>query len=257
MNPGSAAATVAFLDLEFAALDLDGARQWVSDALAAPRFRYVVTPNVDHVVRLHNGDAAWRSAFAAAEADADLCLNDSRILRGLARRSGIDLPVVPGSDLTRVLLDRALPDGTRVALVGGSMADAAWLRSQLPRATIRHFEPPMGVLRSAAAQQAIVDFIEAEQPQLTLFAIGAPQSEIVAHQLQQRGRTGGVALCIGASIEFLTGAKRRAPRLLQTLGLEWAFRLASEPRRLWRRYLVEGPAIFAIWWRWQRARAAT
>lgn len=252
VNSGGGA-PLAFLGVRLAALDLAGARRWVIDALSAPRFRYVVTPNVDHIVRLHHGDPAWRDAFASAEADADLCLNDSRILQKLARWSGIALPVVPGSDLTRVLLDEGLPTATRVALIGGSESDAAWLRARLPDAGLAQFQPPMGVLRSAAAQQAIVDFVEAERPHLTLFAIGAPQSEIVAHQLQRRARTGGVGLCIGASIEFLTGAKRRAPRIMQRLGLEWAFRLVSEPRRLWRRYLVEGPPIFAIWWRWHRS----
>lgn len=254
MTPGGDGATVAFLGLAFARLDLEGARRWVVDSLDAPRFRYVVTPNVDHVVRLHHGDPAWRAAFAAAEADADLCLNDSRILQKLARRSGRTLSLVPGSDLTRLLLERGLPTGTRVALVGGSAAEAAWLGARLPDAAVTHVEPPMGVLRDPAAQRAIVDAIEDCRPHLTLFAIGAPQSEIVAHQLQQRGRTGGVALCIGASIEFLTGAKRRAPQVMQRLSLEWAFRLASEPRRLWRRYLVEGPPIFAIWWRWHRTQ---
>lgn len=255
MTGGGDAATVSFLGLRFAMLDLTGAHRWVLDALDAPRFRYVVTPNVDHMVRLHRGDPAWRTAFAAAEAAADLCLNDSRILQKLARQSGLDLSLVPGSDLTRVLLEAGLPVGTRVALIGGSDSEVDWLRAQLPRATVTQFQPPMGVLRNPAAQQAIVDYVEAERPQLTLFAIGAPQSEIVAHQLQQRGRTGGVALCIGASIEFLTGAKRRAPRVMQQLGLEWAFRLLSEPRRLWRRYLVEGPPIFAIWWQWHRTRS--
>jgi len=246
---------VGFLGLHFAALDIDQVAAWVRDALAAPRFRYVVTPNVDHMVRLHNnGDAPWHAAFAAAEREADLCINDSRILAKLAGLSGLALPVVPGSDLTRVLIEGGMPTGTIVALIGGSARDATWLQAQLPDATIRHFEPPMGVRDNASAQQAIVDFVEAEQPNLTLFAIGAPQSEIVAHRIQQSGRARGVALCIGASIEFLTGAKRRAPRVMQRLGLEWAFRLLSEPRRLWRRYLVEGPPIFAIWWRWRGAR---
>lgn len=256
MNRGGDAAQVTFLDIRFAALDLEGARRWVLDALAAPRFRYVVTPNVDHVVRLHHGDPAWREAFAAAEAEADLCLNDSRILQKLARQSGLTLPIVPGSDLTRVLLDSVMPAGTRVALIGGSPSELVWLRGKLPGVAVTQFQPPMGVLRNPAAQQAIVDFVEAERPHLTLFAIGAPQSEIVAHQLQRRGDTGGVGLCIGASIEFLTGAKRRAPKVMQRLGMEWAFRLLSEPRRLWRRYLVEGPSIFAIWWKWNRARGA-
>jgi len=246
---------VEFLGLNFATLDIDRVAAWVRDALTTPRFRYAVTPNVDHMVRLHNDQAApWHSAFAAAERDADLCINDSRILAKLARRSGVKLPVVPGSDLTRMLIDGGMPAGTRIALIGGSERDAAWLRSRLADAAVGHMTPPMGVRDSAAAQRTIVDFVEAERPQLTLFAIGAPQSEIVAHQIQQRGNAPGVGLCIGASIEFLTGAKRRAPRFMQRLGLEWAFRLLSEPRRLWRRYLVEGPPIFAIWWRWHSAR---
>ena len=254
MTGGGDAATVSFLGARFATLDLAAAHRWVLDALDASRFRYVVTPNVDHIVRMHRGDPAWRAAFAAAEAEADLCLNDSRILQKLARQSGLDLSLVPGSDLTRALVEHGVPIGTRVAMIGGSDSELEWLRAQLPRATVSQFQPPMGVLRNPAAQQAIVDFVEAERPQLTLFAIGAPQSEIVGHQLQRRAKTGGVALCIGASIEFLTGAKRRAPRIVQQAGLEWAFRLLSEPRRLWRRYLVEGPPIFAIWWRWHRAR---
>ena len=258
MNGGGGAPSldrVEFLDLQFATLDIDQVARWVLEALGAPRFRYVVTPNVDHVVRLHNRTAApWHAAFAAAERDADLCVNDSRILARLARLSGLSLPVTPGSDLTRILIDTGVPPGTRIVLIGGRDGDAAWLRGRLPAADVRHFDPPMRVLDSIEAQQAIVDFVEGEQPELTLFAIGAPQSEIVAHRIQQRGKARGVALCIGASIEFLTGAKRRAPRAMQRLGLEWAFRLLSEPRRLWRRYLVEGPPIFAIWWRWRRAR---
>lgn len=246
---------VEFLDLHFATMDIGEVAQWVLAAIAAPHFAYVVTPNVDHVVRLHNGRAEpWHAAFEAAERDADLCVNDSRILAKLARLSGLSLPIVPGSDLTRILVDKGVPQGTRIALIGGSEADAAWLRERLPDADVRHVEPPFGVLRNPQAQQMIVDFVETEQPHLTLFAIGAPQSEIVAHQIQRRGTARGVGLCIGASIEFLTGAKRRAPRLVQQLSLEWAFRLLSEPRRLWRRYLVEGPPIFAIWWRWRGAR---
>ena len=246
---------VEFLDLTFARSDIDRVASWVRDALTAPHFRYVVTPNVDHVVRLHNGGGApWHAAFVAAERDADLCINDSRILAKLAGLSGLSLPVVPGSDLTRILIEGGMPPGTRIALIGGSGGDATWLQGRLADADVRHFEPPMGVRDDPAAQQTIVDFVETNRPNLTLFAIGAPQSEIVAHQIQRRGKAPGVGLCIGASIEFLTGAKRRAPRAMQRLGLEWAFRLLSEPRRLWRRYLVEGPPIFAIWWRWRGAR---
>ena len=121
-------------------------------------------------------------------------------------------------------------------------------RQALPGWRVAHLDPPMGVRDDVRAQQTIAEFVEREGAQVVLFAIGAPQSEIVAHLIATRGRSGGVGLCIGASVEFLSGAKRRAPAWMQGLGLEWAFRLASEPRRLWRRYVVKGPRIFALWW---------
>ena len=60
------------------------------------------------------------------------------------------------------------------------------------------------------------------------------------------GCKSGIALCVGASIDFLTGKSIRAPLWLQKMGLEWAYRLAREPMRLWRRYLVESPKVFRI-----------
>jgi N-acetylglucosaminyldiphosphoundecaprenol N-acetyl-beta-D-mannosaminyltransferase len=69
-----------------------------------------------------------------------------------------------------------------------------------------------------------------------------------------RGASRGVGLCIGASVDFVLGDRPRAPRWVQRLNLEWAFRLASEPARLWRRYLVEGPRIFLLFWRWKHGR---
>ncbi|WP_237216772.1 WecB/TagA/CpsF family glycosyltransferase, partial [Falsiroseomonas oryziterrae] len=63
----------------------------------------------------------------------------------------------------------------------------------------------------------------------------------------------GTALCIGASLLFLSGEERRAPRPLQRAGLEWAWRLAQDPRRLARRYLVEDPVLLSLLWR-EKAR---
>lgn len=244
----------AFLGITFAAIGSEQALQWVIRAARDSTFRYVVTPNVDHVVMLHGeGDEGWRRDYRAAVDAADMVVNDSRVLTRLARLAGVDLPTAPGSDLTRMLVTQAIPAGTSIALVGGSPADAAWLRTALPRCAIAHMIPPMGVRDRPQLQETIADFVEREAPDITFLAIGAPQSELVARRLAARCRARGVALCIGASIEFLSGARRRAPRWMQQAGLEWAFRLLSEPRRLWRRYVVEGPRIFLIWYRWRRA----
>lgn len=246
---------IEFLGCRFARLDEAAACDWVIERAGGRVFSYVVTPNVDHVVRLdRERRGAGPEGLRHAYDDADLCLCDSRILALLARRSGIRLPVVTGSDLTARLLSTPLPAGTRIALVGGNDRQRDWLAKAQPQAELFHHRPPMGLRTNLTAQTDAAAFVEDVLPSITLFTVGAPQSEIVAHLIKSRGRARGVALCVGASLEFLSGEKRRAPRVLQATRLEWLFRLANEPRRLWRRYLVEGPAIFRIWHRWRRAR---
>jgi UDP-N-acetyl-D-mannosaminuronic acid transferase (WecB/TagA/CpsF family) len=80
-------------------------------------------------------------------------------------------------------------------------------------------------------------------------AIGSPQQEIIAQRLKERGIARGLALCVGASINFLTGIEKRAPLWMREAGLEWLYRLTKNPRRLWKRYLVRGPKIFLFLWR--------
>lgn len=237
-----------FLGVAFDRLDRHAATARVLEMAGCAGFAYVVTPNVDHIVQL---ETAGDPDLAAAYRDAALCLCDSRIVARLARWSGGDLPVVAGSDLTYDLLEHALP-ATCVAVVGGNRALHLDLVERYPRFAWVFYEPPMGVRRNPAARRQIAEFIEQSAANVIFFAIGAPQSEIVCAEIRMRGRARGVALCIGASLEFLSGAKRRAPLWMQRASLEWLYRLMSEPRRLWRRYLVDGPRIFSIWSRWNR-----
>lgn len=251
---GRAPRRAEFMGFQFDNLAMAEAVGWVQKHTNGQHFAYVVTPNVDHTVMLHeSGSEPWRGAYRQAVSDSDLCINDSRILARLARLSGVALAVTPGSDLVREVVSRARERGGSLTLVGGRAEEAEWLRQTLPRWRVAHLDPPMGVRDDAAAQAAIAQFVEDAKAELVLFAIGAPQSEIVAHAIARRGRAGGVGLCIGASVEFLSGSKRRAPRWMQRAGLEWLFRLVSEPRRLWRRYLVKGPRVFRLWWA-ERAR---
>lgn len=239
-----------FVGIDFSPCTPAEALARVQAAARESRFAYVVTPNVDHAVMFNGtGSEAWREAYRAAVRSSDLCLNDSRILARLARLSDVTLPLVTGSDLTRSLVMHGIPAGSSVALVGGHAREAEWLGAALPEVRIAHLSPPMGVRDDPSLHEAIARFVEDEAADFVFLAIGAPQAEIVAHYIARRGGARGVGLCVGASIEFLSGARRRAPRWMQRLGLEWLFRLSSEPRRLWRRYLVEGPRIFRIWWR--------
>jgi N-acetylglucosaminyldiphosphoundecaprenol N-acetyl-beta-D-mannosaminyltransferase len=237
-----------FLGLRFDPLDQAASLGAVRALAKGERFAYVVTPNVDHLVRLHR-QPANRRLWAAYEGAA-LRLCDSRILKALAGLSGLELDLVTGSDLTASLI--GAPGELRsAAVIGGDDGLMHELRARYPAWSWHWHAPPHGVLHDPAAQLAIAEFVEGCPSELFLLAIGSPQSELVCAQIAERGLARGVGLCIGASLEFLTGAKARAPKWMQRAGLEWLFRLASEPVRLWRRYLVEGPQIFVIWWRWR------
>jgi exopolysaccharide biosynthesis WecB/TagA/CpsF family protein len=190
----------------------------------------------------------FRSAVVAAA----VLTCDSRVLQALAWFRGVKLSVVTGSDLTTYLFEQGCLDDRRVALIGGDEAMLDELNHRYPAIQLAQHVPPMGVLDNEAAMKEIENFVLNNAFDFILFAIGAPRSEIIAHRCSRLPGAVGVALCIGASVEFLLGRKARAPRWVQRVRMEWAFRLASEPRRLWRRYLVTGPRIFLIVQNWRR-----
>jgi N-acetylglucosaminyldiphosphoundecaprenol N-acetyl-beta-D-mannosaminyltransferase len=236
-----------FLDLDFDLLPFEGALAETLKLSRGTALTYIVTPNVDHVVQLESGATP---AFNAAYDDATFRVCDSRILARLARLCGLSLTIVPGSDLVAALFDRGFQPEDRVAIVGGGEDMLDRLTARFPLLTFIQHVPPMGLLAKPEAIRAVEAFVECSQAHYVLFAIGSPRSEIIAHRCQQNGTAGGVALCIGASVEFILGDQARAPRWMRSAGLEWAFRLVTNPGRLWRRYLVEGPKIFLITAKW-------
>ena len=210
------------------------------------RFGYVVTPNVDHVIR-HYHDARFRDLYAHAT----YVLLDSRFLAhtvGLVKRQV--LRVCLGSDLTTAVLNTVIKPSDVAVLVGGTAEQAQFLRDQYGLKALHHIDPPMNLNRDPVALEACIQDIESiGHFRFCFLAIGSPQQEIVAQKLKARGKVRGLALCIGAAINFLTGMEKRAPAWMQEAGLEWLYRLSRNPQRMWRRYLVRGPKIFLLLWR--------
>lgn len=238
----TAVPSLRLLGVRFDDLDLEGAlAQLVARDPAAP-FAYVVTPNADHLLRLEAGDAALRALYDGAW----LSLNDSRILRLLAGRRGVRLNLAPGSDLAAALFARAIGPDTPVTLIGGTAAMVAALRDRFGLSALFHHDPPMGFIRDEAAVEAAVAFVRAHPARFVFLCVGSPQQEKLAARIQAAGGATGAGLCLGAALEFVTGAKQRAPAWMQRAHLEWLHRLGSEPRRLWRRYLLEAPRLLRV-----------
>ena len=241
-----------FLDVGFDALPVDALIARITAVDVASPYQYLVTPNVDHVVRLHR-QAGEMPDLSGVYRDADFCICDSTVLARLAKWRGVVLPVVTGSDLTALLFERVVRTGDRVAIVGGDEALVLSLRAIFPSVEFVQHLPPMGLAGNAEARHAAARFIAGTKARFTFVCVGSPQQELIAAEVAKLGDARGLALCVGAALEFLTDRQKRAPALARQLGLEWAHRLLTNPRRLWRRYLVEGPAIFLLAYRWRRS----
>lgn len=235
---------VPFVGVGFDRLTMAEVLAHLSAVTATSPYGYVVTPNVDHVVRLD--DPEQRAELEPLYDGADLSLCDSRIIAHLARARGISLPVVPGSDLTPSLFEQLIKPGDRIAVVGGDKDMVADLARRYPGIELVHYEPPMGLRRNAAARMEAARFIAEAHARFSFIAVGSPQQEMIAGAVRAFPQATGMALCIGASLDFITERQRRAPRIMQRLSIEWVHRLASDPKRMWRRYLVEGPRIFLL-----------
>jgi exopolysaccharide biosynthesis WecB/TagA/CpsF family protein len=214
----------------------------IAAAYGQERFGYVVTPNVDHLIRYYE-DATFRAHYRAAE----YILMDSRFAARLVYLlKGVRLPVCTGSDLTAHLLAEVIKPADRIVMIGGSSEQAQQIATRFGLTDLRHHNPPMGFINDPAAVEACLEFIEHNGPfRFCFLAVGSPQQETMAQALRARGIARGLALCIGASLNFITGHERRAPVWMQKMALEWLYRLIQDPKRLARRYLVRGPRIFA------------
>jgi N-acetylglucosaminyldiphosphoundecaprenol N-acetyl-beta-D-mannosaminyltransferase len=216
--------------------------RWIGADLQ--RCRYVVTPNVNHAVlfQRHRG-------FARAYADADLVLADGAPLVALSHLFGRALPErVAGSDLVPKLFERGRAERPlRVFLLGARpevgeraarMAERRWPGVKV----VGRDSPPLGFERSESENKRILSSIAIARPDVLVVGLGAPKQELWVHR-HRDALAAKVALCVGATIDFIAGEKRRAPVWMRRSGLEWMHRVATEPRRLSARYVRDGLAL--------------
>ena len=238
-----------FLNAAFDRISADIALKRIADRPAGNPFAFVVTPNVDHLVRLQD-----ETVLARLYAQAWLSVCDSRVLELIAELSGEEVDVTTGSDLTGALFDQAIEPDEPVVIIGGDAEVIEGLRTRYGLTDIRWHQPPMGLKSNPEAIAECAAFVAANPSRFSFLCVGSPQQELVAEACLDRGDCTGVGLCVGASLDFLSGKARRAPKWMQRLRLEWMFRLIEQPRRMWKRYLVDGLKVFTLWWRWRRAR---
>jgi len=239
-----------FLNSAFDRIGFDVSLERIVRRDPARPFAFVVTPNVDHLVRLSRG-----GELAPLYAQAWLTVCDSRVLELIAAFSGEEVEVTPGSDLTAALFDHAIDPDEPVVVIGGDEDVIAGVTARYGLTNVRWHQPPMGLRTNPQAVADCAAFVAANPARFVFLCVGSPQQEMIAAACIEREDCTGVGLCVGASLDFLSGKAQRAPQWMQRARLEWLHRLLEEPRRMWRRYLVDGPRVLLIWWEWRRARA--
>jgi N-acetylglucosaminyldiphosphoundecaprenol N-acetyl-beta-D-mannosaminyltransferase len=249
-----AGATVALFGIEIDQVSMGDAVEvvfrWLNDEQLG--CRYVVTPNVDHIVQLQD-NPSLRQAYAGAS----LIIADGWPLVAFARLCKNRLPErVPGSDLVLQLFAAAKPDRPlRTFLLGGAprVAERAaeHIQQKWPNVRVVGVHcPPFRFEHDDRLCAEILRLVADAASDLLVVGLGTPKQEIWLHTYQQRLSV-KAAIGGGATIDFLAGEQSRAPRWVQSICLEWLYRIGTDPRRLALRYLRDAwrfPQIAAREW---------
>lgn len=205
--------------------------------------RSVVLAAVNNVMEAHD-DRSYRDVMRRA----DLVAPDGMPLVWALRLFGTRSKRVAGADLTPTILNRAAPNGIPVGFLGGTPRVLermrAWAETRFPGLEVAFASSPPFRPLSEEEEAALVADITASGARVVFVGLGCPKQERWMDSV--RGRLPAVTVGVGAAFDFLSGSKRRAPKVMQRLGIEWVFRLVSEPKRLWRRYTRHNPRFIAL-----------
>lgn len=233
--------------LDFDALSEAAAVTLITSAAASGRGGWVVTPNAD-ILRLCTRDPSLRALAGSAQ----LVLADGAPVVWASTLAGNPLPErVTGSSLMFSLTRAAADQCLGVFLLGGmpgvAKVAAQRLQGELPTlGEVRHHCPPFGFEQSHEELERIESAVRGSNARVVFVGLGFPKQERLIAHLRPSFPDRWFVAC-GAGIGFVAGETSRAPTWAQRSGMEWVFRLAQEPRRLARRYLVHDlPFVFSL-----------
>ncbi|MGD0336874.1 MAG: WecB/TagA/CpsF family glycosyltransferase [Candidatus Omnitrophota bacterium] len=205
---------------------------------------YIVTPNIDHIVRLRK-DEELRLIYNGAV----LVLADGKPLLWAAKFLGSPLKEkISGSDLFPKLCAVAVEKDYKVFFLGGREGAAQQAAGTLKK---KHgnlqvtgcYSPPFGFENNEIENTKIIRMIREAKPEILFVGLGSPKQEKWIYKFKDLYDV-PVSIGIGVSFEFVAGMVKRAPLWMQKCGLEWSWRLMLEPGKLWKRYLVDDMEFF-------------
>ncbi|MDH3974333.1 MAG: WecB/TagA/CpsF family glycosyltransferase [Deltaproteobacteria bacterium] len=232
--------SIQMFNININAATLEEAADMVINASKKREKGLVVTPNVDHMVKLDKD-----SEFMKIYKNALFIFADGMPIVWLSKiLPGMSLPErVTGADLLPKVCEKASNSGLKVMIIGGMIGVAEEASSKLKKKfnnlnIVGTYCPPMGFEKNHEETMRIIGFCNSRKPDIIFFGVGAPKQEKWASSnINQLNDC--IILCVGAAIDFAAGNIQRAPKFIQNIGFEWFWRLIKDPRRLWKRYLIQ------------------
>lgn len=212
---------------------------------------YVVTPNVDHIVKLEE-DKEFQEVYE----NANLILTDGMPLIWISKIKKTPIKEkVSGSDLFPKVCELAAKKGYRLFLLGAAEGVADTAARNLEQKydglnVVGTYSPSYGFEKNEDEIKHIINIVREANPDILAVGLGAPKQEKFIYKYKDELNV-PISLAIGASIDFEAGNINRAPKWVQKIGMEWFFRLCKEPKRMFRRYLVDDIKILKLIWRYR------
>ncbi|MGU9217517.1 WecB/TagA/CpsF family glycosyltransferase [Clostridium perfringens] len=237
---------VAFLNTEVDNLTMDEAIDKAEELIIKKKPSYVVTPNVDHIVKLET-DKEFQDVYK----NADLILTDGMPLIWISKMKGNPIKEkISGSDFFPKLCERAAKKGYSLFLLGAAEGVASKAAENLKEKynglnIVGTYSPSYGFEKKDEEIKEIIKIINDVKPDILAVGLGAPKQEKFLYKYRNELNV-PISLAIGASIDFEAGNINRAPKWMQNCGLEWFYRLCKEPKRMFRRYIVDDSKIIRI-----------
>ncbi|EDT16673.1 WecB/TagA/CpsF family glycosyltransferase [Clostridium perfringens] len=235
-----------FLNTEIDNLTMNEALDRAEELIIKKKPSYVVTPNVDHIVKLEN-DKEFQDVYK----NADLILTDGMPLIWISKIKGNPIKEkISGSDFFPKLCERAAKNGYSLFLLGAAEGVAAKAAKNLNEKyeglnIVGTYSPSYGFEKNEDEIDKIIRIINESKPDILAVGLGAPKQEKFLYNYRDQLKV-PISLAIGASIDFEAGNIKRAPKWMQKSGLEWFYRLCKEPKRMFKRYIIDDLKILRI-----------
>lgn len=243
---------IKFMNTEVDNLTMNEALDEIEILIKQRKNAYVVTPNVDHIVQLE-----YNKDLQDVYRNADLILTDGKPLIWISKLYKTPIKEkVSGSDLFPRLCNMCASKGLTMYFLGAAEGVAEKAARNLTGKyeglkIVGTYSPSFGFEKKADEMDYIINDIHQKNPDVLIVGLGCPKQEKFMYKYRDALQV-PISLGLGASIDFEAGNVKRAPKWMRNFGLEWLYRLIKEPKRMFKRYIIDDMKILKLFFKYKK-----